>query len=545
VATLFANPRYTPVDAQGDPYPGATLTFYAAGTTNPQPVYTTSAATVPHPNPVTANSAGQFPAIYYDDALQYRALLRDATGVLLWDVDNIDTAFSPEELGRGFYPRSTAEISLNVFPTAYRWPYGDAKRYGAVGNGVTDDTVALQAAISQSALPGGADATLGAGTFQISATLRFPDGARLSGVGRTRTIIRLAANANVNLMEKAVGATGNSVVIRDLEFNGNDANNTQGGIFWQGANNARGPSLFADNVRFTQCRAAVGTGGANGAVVLEGNVWGVLRDCDVTNNQNAIGLFHKGSDWVFDSLFLGPNGATANVQSMILQAGAGNLFQTCYFGGNGGTEQVLLWGAQRNLFVGCLNDNAWEHGYRLIDFAGVPASNNMFIGGQIGQSGGKTNNTFSSVSIEGAAVGNIFQGIQWKGEPHTSSGNRAAYAVSESGTAGSNVIDSGWTGNNYGTAFKNLRATGNSIVRGIVGFNPQGAAAITVGGSPFTYTNQDHVSQAVYITGGSVSGIAKNSLTLFSSSEQTVWLDPGESVTVTYSSAPTMHKDRK
>lgn len=148
MATLFANPRYTPVDAQGDPYPGATLTFYAAGTTTPHPVYTTSAATVPHPNPVTANSAGQFPPIYYDDALQYRALLRDATGVLLWDIDLINSNLTAEEIGRALYTRTTAENSANVTPTAYRFPPGDVRRYGAVGNGVADDSAAINSALA-------------------------------------------------------------------------------------------------------------------------------------------------------------------------------------------------------------------------------------------------------------------------------------------------------------------------------------------------------------------------------------------------------------
>jgi hypothetical protein len=148
VATLFANPRFTPVDAQGDPYPGATLTFYAAGTTTPQPVYTTSALTTPHPNPVTANAAGQFPPIYYDDALQYRALLRDATNVLLWDVDLINSNLTADEVGRALYPRTTIEIAANITPSDYsKVPYL-VTRYGIVSNGTTSQTSALVALLT-------------------------------------------------------------------------------------------------------------------------------------------------------------------------------------------------------------------------------------------------------------------------------------------------------------------------------------------------------------------------------------------------------------
>jgi len=45
--------------------------------------------------------------------------------------------------------------------------------------------------------------------------------------------------------------------------------------------------------------------------------------------------------------------------------------------------------------------------------------------------------------------------------------------------------------------------------------------------------------------GGTVSDISKDSITIFAQTEQTILLEPAESVVVTYSSAPTMVKDRK
>jgi parallel beta-helix repeat protein len=77
------------------------------------------------------------------------------------------------------------------------------------------------------------------------------------------------------------------------------------------------------------------------------------------------------------------------------------------------------------------------------------------------------------------------------------------------------------------------------------GFNPPGIGAITVTASPFTYTNKDCTSIAVYIFGGTVSQIAKDSVNLFTSTDKTVWLQPQEAVVVTYSAAPTMKKDLK
>ena len=73
----------------------------------------------------------------------------------------------------------------------------------------------------------------------------------------------------------------------------------------------------------------------------------------------------------------------------------------------------------------------------------------------------------------------------------------------------------------------------------------EGVAPIPVTASPFTYVNTDSVPEAVYIFGGSVNQVAKNSINLFTNTNVTVWLEPDESVTVSYSTTPSMAKDRK
>jgi hypothetical protein len=75
--------------------------------------------------------------------------------------------------------------------------------------------------------------------------------------------------------------------------------------------------------------------------------------------------------------------------------------------------------------------------------------------------------------------------------------------------------------------------------------NPIGVSAITVGASPYTYTNADGVREAIYIRGGTVSDISKNALTIFTTTPATIWLEPGETVIITYTVVPTMLKDAK
>lgn len=77
-------------DANANPLPGATWTFYATGTTTLQAVYTDAALTTPHTNPVVADAGGKFAPIYFDSALSYRGVMRSAAGVTVYDIDPIN-----------------------------------------------------------------------------------------------------------------------------------------------------------------------------------------------------------------------------------------------------------------------------------------------------------------------------------------------------------------------------------------------------------------------------------------------------------------------
>ena len=95
-------------------------------------------------------------------------------------------------------------------------------------------------------------------------------------------------------------------------------------------------------------------------------------------------------------------------------------------------------------------------------------------------------------------------------------------------------------------------------VSDVVRFNPQGAATIAVGASPYLYTNDDGVAETVVLDGvrgatGTLS-VAKDSVTLYSIGNNekfhlVVWLEPREAITVTYTSVSgdtlTMSKNRK
>lgn len=135
----------------------------------------------------------------------------------------------------------------------------------------------------------------------------------------------------------------------------------------------------------------------------------------------------------------------------------------------------------------------------------TPGLANRLIGG----------NCFNITTGAGAAS-SLFMGVHW---------NR---------TGGATINDNGTL-----TRFRDIYDTFN----GIHSNSPPAQSGITVGASPFTYTNNTGNDQTVMISGGTVSAVlfvrlaSANSLGVTAG---TVLLSPGDGVTVTYSVAPTM-----
>lgn len=84
---LFYLPFRPALDANGIVVAGASLTFYASGTSTLEPVFADAALTTALANPLTANSAGVWPPIYINTAKTYRVVLRDGGGAPLNEID--------------------------------------------------------------------------------------------------------------------------------------------------------------------------------------------------------------------------------------------------------------------------------------------------------------------------------------------------------------------------------------------------------------------------------------------------------------------------
>ena len=150
---LFTDPQAKPLSTTGLPQAAAYYLFFLTGTTTPAAVYADGLLTTPlsqvpgTPQPsCTADSAGRFNPIYLNPSTIYRVQLFNALGSKLEDTDPyvVPGIGNAAIIGAVLFPRSAAEIAAGVTPSAYQYIWGDVRRYGAVLDGLTDDTTALQ-----------------------------------------------------------------------------------------------------------------------------------------------------------------------------------------------------------------------------------------------------------------------------------------------------------------------------------------------------------------------------------------------------------------
>lgn len=88
-------------------------------------------------------------------------------------------------IGAALYPRTSKEIAQSVTPTDYSYPPGHAFRYGATGNGTTDDTTALQNCLKSNDQ---SDVVIPVGTYVTSASLSVYN-QNITGLGTREYVI--------------------------------------------------------------------------------------------------------------------------------------------------------------------------------------------------------------------------------------------------------------------------------------------------------------------------------------------------------------------
>lgn len=136
----------------GEPLNGGLLFTYASGSSSKIATYIDSTGVTQNSNPIQLDYRGEC-RVWLDPTLTYKFTLAPAGDTdpptkPIWTVDNIASSISYADLtqqiiGGILWPRTAAEIAAGVTPTFYYYPPYDYRRYGAIDDGVTDNTALL------------------------------------------------------------------------------------------------------------------------------------------------------------------------------------------------------------------------------------------------------------------------------------------------------------------------------------------------------------------------------------------------------------------
>jgi hypothetical protein len=450
------------------------------------------------------------------------------------------------------------------------------KDFGATGDGVTDDTVAIQAAHDSLGASGGA-LLFPMGTYLVSA-VTLSKQCELIGVGAHSgaTYIRAKNAASI-----VFNVTTSAVSFSDMCF---DANTTQSGgayiqfdttssigrvrnvrmlNWYRGVVIKGGGDFRLNEVLLTSGVPVTGQGVRidNGTAIYLAGV--VCNNADGSEPDSGFAVTNCG-----DITMIGCQ-AVQCVFGLSLLPGSGQVITSVYCLGclfDNSTGQALRMkplhasGAiHRHTYVGCWFSSTSAGQGALLDTATVGGAIDgvEFVGCEFFL------NSLSGLEIEGTGSANIrvnggkfaqngVAGIvagggvsKWSvvgatiGACGGLSGN-TTYGVQSLPGISNDFIIAQNTFLSNGSSPLSIASTGaRRIIVDNVGYDPAGTSAITVTASPFTYTAGD-TAETITINGGTVSLVSVAGVNVFQQTNCTVRLGPGVSAIVTYSSAPGM-----
>jgi len=473
---------------------------------------------------------------------------------------------------------------------------------GAVGNGVTNDSAAFQAAVDAVSAAGGGMVFVPPGTYMLSTPVTIKTGVTLRGSGIDVTILKSNAN-NQNVV--VFNSTSAAMSLQDLTVNGNRTTYAAGtaaaikcagfsadilvrrvktidcqgrGLFWDNTVVGGYTNVWVENCEFTDAGQGFDVCGGgfmthyyvrnnlfyntsgqgladtvtNGSMILEGNVFegpmgnGLsMEPCDnmlVRGNQ-----FHNLNDGAI-AIKLTPKSQQPGEDPSNIVIQGNHIYNTGTVPSTYCDHGIVADNVSNLVIANNLISRMGRAAIRLRVQGGITGSANVLrnvlvTGNTVVDSNQDNVSNNAALAIENNAPGTVEKVkvignklINQNTDGHTSHGIREVGAVNDSEYSDNDL-------RGFATAAYAAGSGTGVELRDNRGHNPQGTASITVTSSPFTYT-AGSTPEMVYIRAGTVSDVSKNSRTIFTATGCTVRLEPAQAVVVTYSSAPTMEKDR-
>lgn len=317
-------------DLKGNAVAGASIAVYIFGTASLATIYSDNGVTVIAPGELLSDAEGEFAFYAANGRYNVQVVATGLASQTTYDV----LLFDPADAG-----------------------IASVKDYGAVGNGATDDTAAIQAGIDAVSAAGGGTLLLPEGTY-IAAGLQMKASVYLQGSGERATTLKLKNSANTYLIADTryvnnVLYSSGPYGISNLTLDGNNANNTSGSclIIQTFA------STFRDlTIQYSPEHGVITTTvTANGSNILNTVPDNRFENCHFQYNKKC-GVYGKDNNNILaDQMFLGctwfANGQSGFYQVLIDRA-PGWIFSDCrWYSGYQGDIDAYKW--DRGQITGC------------------------------------------------------------------------------------------------------------------------------------------------------------------------------------------------
>ncbi|MFF2852696.1 glycosyl hydrolase family 28-related protein [Streptomyces sp. NPDC058001] len=358
------------------------------------------------------------------------------------DIGDVLTGF----MGRGGQPGGWLQLDESggiptpLLRSSIDWIIATTAPYNAKGDGATDDTAALQAAVDAAAA---ARTTLyiPAGTYMVSSPILLPagEGYALAGSG-WGTSLKLANGANTFVL--AMQGEDTRVIIRDMKIDGNCSGQSTSGSSG-GINAAGAVACRFDNVHFVACRDdGLYLGGQTGGAFGHNNrVIGCLFDGAMASTGPGRGIHLNSNDEnqivACDFEFLGGSGGTTWGTAVCILDRAGTQFiDACNFvgGATNNTKGVRLQDCSSTKIVGSNFDGTAGDSIFIAGTGNVVTGCTIFSPGEVGTAG-----QASGIHMEYGATRNLIQGNSIASSA-TAGKTRSLIREEASGDAGFNLI---------------------------------------------------------------------------------------------------------
>jgi hypothetical protein len=293
-------------DNSGNVLTGGKIFSYAAGTTTPLATYTTFAGNINHSNPIILDASGRVPSggeIWVEENASYKFVLTDSNNVLIATYDNIDSLYVGTDLANttdptkgdalvGFRQSNSAGNLANAVGRTVHQKLQESVSvadFGAVGDGVADDTTAIRNAVAAQK-PLLWTGSVG-NTFKITGSVTQNVNADVIWDGQGATITY--AGGHVEYAIRLNDTTGVSFLINDLTIDGSKLCNKALEVL-NNTSNATSSSFIANNLFLTRVKRlntfSDGDGilvrGAFSDVTFNG---GGASDCELPAGQGTPG----------------------------------------------------------------------------------------------------------------------------------------------------------------------------------------------------------------------------------------------------------------